>query len=310
MVAEVLRDLGLGEGAEPRPEGLYVDGTLGGGGHAKAVLEAAGPRARLLGIDRDLEALEEARRVLVPFGDRVRLVHGCFGDLAELAAEHGFSGCDGVLLDLGVSSHQLDAPGRGFSFSQGGPLDMRMDTSVGESAAELLERIDEDGLATLLRDLGEVRRPRRIARAILNGGAPKTTAELADRVRKATPAARSRRHHPATLVFQALRIALNGELRQLDTFLAALPSPLRVGGRIALLSYHSLEDRRVKLALRGLSDVCVCPPALPACGCGRTPSLSLATRRSIAAGEPELAENPRARSARLRSAERVSEEAA
>jgi len=273
---------------------------VGGGGHARALLEAAGPGGRLLGCDRDPDALAAARAELAPLSDQVTLVHARFSQVGEVAARHGFDPCDGLLLDLGVSSHQLDDPARGFSFAADAPLDMRMDPSTGEPAAALLARLDVAGLARLLQGLGEVPHARAMARALLRDGPPRTTRELAER---AAAAGRGRRrHHPATLVFQALRIAVNDELAELDRLLAGLPSPLAPGGRVAVIAYHSLEDRRVKTAFARAATACTCPPRLPVCACGTRPSLRLVSRCRPSPAETE--DNPRARSARLRVARR------
>ena len=288
-----------------RPGGRFVDGTVGGGGHARALLEAAGPDARLLGCDRDPAALAAAEATLSPFASQVTLAHGRFSDIAELAGRHGFDPCDGLLLDLGVSSRQLDDASRGFSFSADAPLDMRMDPDHGESAAELLARLDVPGLARLLADLGEVPRPRSVARTLLRGGPPGTTRELASRAAAALGGGgRRRRHHPATQVFQALRIAVNDELGELARLLAGLPAPLAPGGRVAVIAYHSLEDRPVKQSFVRAADRCECPPRLPVCACGRRPTLELDSRRPARPTPAEIEDNPRARSARLRVARR------
>ena len=289
------------------PGGRFIDATVGGGGHARALLEAAGPDARLLGIDRDDDALREATTALAPFGARVLLVHGRFSDATALARQHGFDGCDGLVADLGVSSHQIDDRGRGLAFDSDALLDMRMDRSAGESVAALLTRLDAPSLSRLLREYGEVRRPSSVARAILRQPLPTTPRALAERVGGSHT---GRRHHPATLVFQALRIAVNDELAELDALLAGLPAPLGPGGRIAVIAYHSLEDRRVKRAFTHAATTCTCPPALPICACETRPSLLLGSRRAAKATPEEQADNPRSRSARLRIATRPEEETA
>ena len=286
------------------PGGRYVDATVGGGGHARIILEAAGPDARLLGIDRDGDALRAAAATLAPFGARALLVHGRFSEAATLAARHGFDGCDGLLADLGVSSHQLDEQERGFSFDSDAPLDLRMDRSTGEPAAALLARLDAGALARILRDYGEVPRALSVARAVLRGGPPATPRQLAARVGGRTA---GRRHNPATLVFQALHIAVNDELEELDRLLAGLPAPLGPGGRIAVIAYHSLEDRRVKQAFARASTGCTCPPRLPVCACGTRPTLRLVTRSAHKPTAAEVAANPRSRSSRLRVALRPEE---
>ena len=297
MPAEVVAALAPARG------GRYIDCTVGGGGHARCLLEAGGAEVRVLGIDRDPEALRAAAQALAPWADRVQLVRGCFSDTVAIAADTGFSGCDGVVADLGVSSHQLDEPGRGFSFSSDAPLDMRMDPEAGESAADLLARCDTGELTRILREYGELPRAGRLARAILRPPLPATTGALAERTRGALPA-RGRKHAPATLVFQALRIAVNDELGELDRFLDTLPAPLGPGGRVAVIAYHSLEDRRVKHAFQQAAVDCICPPRLPICGCGRSPQLLVPRRRAVRPSEQEVTDNPRSRSARLRWARR------
>lgn len=297
-----------------RPGGVFIDCTTGLGGHSSAIAERMGESGRLLCIDQDRDALEFARARLAPFGRRVSFAHGNFRDLAAIAGREGFRDVDGVLLDLGISSLQLDEPGRGFAFSLHGPLDMRMDpSSGGETASGIVNTWDEAALAALLRDYGEVAMPRRIARAIIAARPLGTTWELARAVKQAVGGARSRTHiHPATQVFLALRIRVNGELDSLD---AALPQahslfgfgPGRAhGGRLAVISFHSLEDRIVKQYIRRESAGCLCPPSLPVCRCGHSATLRDLTRRAVRPGEDEIAANPRARSAVLRAAERIS----
>ena len=287
----------------------FIDGTLGGGGHVRAVLRAH-PDHLVLGLDRDPDALEEAGAALAREGlaDRATLVQARFSEIPQVAAAHGFAPCDGLLLDLGISSHHVDAAERGFSFDRDGPLDMRMDPTTGESAADLLARIGPDELATILREFGELRGAGRMARSILRDGPPSTTAELGERVDRATPRGKGGAKGPKGLrpkVFQALRIAVNDELGELDRLLAALPEPLAPGGRLVVMSYHSLEDRRVKRAIDALSGGCTCPPRLPVCACGAVPMMRAIPRRALRPTEDEIAGNPRARSARVRIAERV-----
>ncbi len=310
----VLRERVTGLLASPEP-GLLIDGTVGAGGHARALLEASHPEATLLGIDRDAQALEVAEERLAGLGDRVRLVHGAFDEvLADLEEVlDAPPPVRGILLDLGVSSLQLDRPERGFSLRADGPLDLRMDPSGGEPAHALLERLDERALARLLGELGEERHARRIARALVRARPVRTTGQLAEVVAGAVPApARHGPRHPATRTFQALRIAVNGELERVRAVLPpalarlAVPgSPQARGGRLAVLAYHSLEDRPVKQALAEAADACVCPPDLPVCGCGRVPTVRLLTRGAERPDADEVARNPRARSARLRAAERL-----
>ncbi len=295
---------------EPRDGGLYCDGTVGGGGHAERIL-ATCPRARLLAFDRDPDALAAAGARLAPFADRLTLVHGAFADITEHLAARGIDRVDGILLDLGVSSPQLDRPERGFSFSQAGPLDMRMDPTRGETALELMRRVEPGELADLLFELGDERYSRRIAARIkeaLRADALATTAELAALVTAAIPAPAQRKMkiHPATRTFQALRIAVNGELEQLQRFLDVFPAHLAPGGRCVIISFHSLEDRLVKHRFRDLAWTSSLPPALAvAAGEPVEPTCRVITRKAIFASDAEIARNPRARSARLRACEKV-----
>lgn len=296
----------------PRPGGLYCDGTLGGGGHARRVLEGSAPDGRLIGIDRDREALAAAGARLAEYGDRVTLLHGTFGHMDEVLAEAGVSGpLDGILLDLGLSSPQLDHAGRGFSFSRQGPIDMRMDQSRGETAFELLRRLTADELADILRELGEERYSKRIARTIkeaLRQGALHDTVELAELVAGAIPAQvkRQMKVHPATRTFQALRIAINAELAELDRFLEVFPALLAPGGRCVIISFHSLEDRRVKQVFRDLAWTSRLPAHLAlAAGERVEPVCVPITRKPVFASDDEVARNPRARSARVRACEKV-----
>lgn len=292
------------EALAPRPGGVYLDGTLGGGGHAGAILAAAQPGGRLIGIDADPAALAAAQARLSADGlpaASFTLHHGRFGDMAAIVHGYGLQTVDGILLDLGVSSHQLDTPGRGFSFAADGPLDMRLDPTGGPTAADLVNGLDEAALADLIYRYGEERGSRRIARLIVERRAqtPFTgTAELAALVARAIGRGGRDRIHPATRTFQALRIAVNGELEQLEGALPQAVELLRAGARLAVISFHSLEDRIVKLFFRAES------------GYGgsmneRTPRLSILTRKPLEAGADEVARNPRARSAKLRVAERL-----
>jgi len=271
-----------------RPAGLYVDGTLGLGGHAAAILERSAPAGRLLGLDKDSDALERAAERLGPFGERARLAHA---DYREIPSLLGDERADGILLDLGVSSLQLDAPERGFSFRAEGPLDMRMDQSQGETAAEVVNRTREDDLADLIYRFGEERASRRIARAIVAARRQsriRTTTELAAIVRRA--AGRSRPGlDPATRTFQALRIHVNGELEELGTALRSLAECLAPRGRLAVIAFHSLEDREVKQTFRALG----------------ANGFTVLTRRPLRPGPDEVRVNPRSRSARLRAVERA-----
>jgi len=293
-----------------RPNARIVDLTLGLGGHSLALLERARGDATLLGLDRDPRALETAAERLAGYGDRVLVRHARFASLPEQLDELGWDRVDVILADLGVSSLQLDDAQRGFSFQREGELDMRMDPTRGESAADLLARLSQGELATLLRELGEEPEARRIARSLCraDGDArPRTTAELRAAIVRAVGARSTRRHDPATLTFQALRIAVNDELQELESVLDLLPERLVRGGRAAFLAYHSLEDRLVKQHVRSWAARCVCPPELPICQCG---GKARAVRLTPGAARPtpeEVARNPRARSARLRALEWVDE---
>jgi 16S rRNA (cytosine1402-N4)-methyltransferase len=295
----------------PRSGSLQIDATLGGGGHTERILEAANPDGRLLGLDADPAAIERVERRLRPrFGERLVLRQANFRELATVAPDAGFGAVDGCLFDLGLSSFQLADTERGFGFRAGGPLDMRFDTSRGVPAAELLATLDAAELTALFRRYGEEPRAGRIARAIVDARreTPVATAEelaaLVERVAPPNPR-QPRRTHPATRVFQALRIAVNEELEALEAGLAAAVDLLRPGGRLVVLSYHSLEDRIVKRFLAAERRGCVCPPELPVCVCGRNPRLRLLTRKSVTPTPEEVATNPRSRSARLRAAERL-----
>ena len=295
----------------PAPGSLQIDGTVGGGGHAERILEATDPDGRLLGLDADGAAIARVGdRLGSRYGDRLQLRQANFRDLARVAPEAGFGAVDGCFLDLGLSSQQLVDTDRGFGFRAGGPLDMRFDTQRGIPAAELLATLDATALAALFRRYGEEPFAGRIARAIVEArsGAPVETAEeLAALVERAAPSriAGRRRVHPATRVFQALRIAVNEELDALAEGLSGALDLLRPGGRLAVLSYHSLEDRIVKQFFQAERRGCNCPPEAPVCVCGRAPRVRLVTPKGITPGEEEIAMNPRARSARLRVAERL-----
>jgi 16S rRNA (cytosine1402-N4)-methyltransferase len=295
----------------PAPDSLQIDATVGGGGHTERILEATTPGGRLLGLDADGAAIARVAGRLQPrFGDRLVLRQANFRDLATVAPEAGFGAVDGMLFDLGLSSFQLADRERGFGFRTGGPLDMRFDTSRGVPASELLATLDATELTALFRRYGEEKQAPRIARAIVaeRKTQPITTAEdlaaLVERVAPGNPRVR-RRIHPATRVFQALRIAVNEELEALQDGLAAAVDLLRPGGRLVVLSYHSLEDRIVKRFIAAERRGCVCPPELPVCVCGRNPRLRLVTHPSLTPSAAEIAANPRARSARLRAAERL-----
>ena len=295
----------------PAPGSLQIDGTVGGGGHAERILEATDPDGRLLGLDADGAAIARVGdRLGSRYGDRLQLRQANFRDLGRVAPGAGFGAVDGCFLDLGLSSQQLVDTDRGFGFRAGGPLDMRFDTQRGVPAAELLATLDATALAALFRRYGEEPFAGRIARAIVEARseAPVQTAEeLAALIERAAPSrvAGRRRVHPATRVFQALRIAVNEELDALAEGLSGALDLLRPGGRLAVLSYHSLEDRIVKQFFQAERRGCNCPPEAPVCVCGRAPRVRLVTPKGITPGEEEIAMNPRARSARLRVAERL-----
>ena len=292
-----------------RAGGVYLDGTLGGGGHALAIVAATAPGGVLIGIDADAEAIAETKRRLAPFSGRTILIQGRFADMDTILNGLGIEKLDGILLDLGVSSHQLDTAERGFSFALDAPLDMRMDRSQGPSAYDLLHTLPVAELARIIHEYGEEFMARRIARAIGNrrtSSPIRTTADLATLIAGAVPKAKQpTRIHPATKTFQALRIAVNDELTQLQRALAAGIGRIKRGGRFAIISFHSLEDRMVKNAFRAGEKGCLCPPDLPRCACGRKPILRLVNRKPILPGEEEMARNPRCRSAKLRTAERL-----
>ncbi len=291
----------------PVPPGVVVDATLGGGGHAAALLEAH-PQVRVLGLDRDPDALEAAARRLSSFGDRVTLVRSPFSALASVVEEAGVLPLSGVLFDLGVSSPQLDRAGRGFSYRADGPLDMRMDPESGETAADLVNGLPVDALARLFRENGEGRLSGRIARAIVAARPLTTTGQLADVVAAAVPAAARRKGHPARRVFQALRIEVNDEQNELRAALPAALSSLAVGGVLAVISYHSGEDRLVKQTFaEAASGGCVCPPGLP-CVCGAVPRHRLVFRGARKASASEVTANRRAEAARLRAIVRTDED--
>jgi len=301
LVREVVELLAAGRG------GFFVDATVGAGGHARALLEAA-PGVRLLALDRDPDALALARERLAGFGERVRFAEANFGDLdREL---EGFPLPDGILADLGLSSMQLDEPSRGFSFRRDGPLDMRISRS-GRSAADVVAAASVEELSRIFFEYGEERMAVKIARAILEerSRGPITTTRQLSRIVARVKGDREK-IDPATRVFQALRIEVNEELQALSRFLAAAVQKLNAGGRLAVLSYHSLEDRMVKDAFRRQSGVCLCPPKLPVCVCGARRALLVLTRRPIRPGDSEVHRNPRARSARLRVAEKIAPERA
>ena len=296
------------DGLKIRPDGIYVDGTLGMGGHSEAIAERL-QGGLLIAVDRDDEALEKARKRLERFGDKIHFIHGNFADLPAILDDQGVALVDGMLFDFGVSSPQLDEPERGFSYMHDAPLDMRMDRTDTISAWLLVNRWPEKKLETVLKDFGEERFARRIAERIVQERkkyAINSTLQLADIVKKAMPPKALReKQHPAKRTFQALRIAVNDELGSIDAMMATAPDRLKVGGRLAVISFHSLEDRIVKKAIASRENGCTCPREAPVCTCGFVQTLKTITRKPITAGEDEVRRNPRARSAKLRIAERV-----
>ncbi len=291
----------------PRPGGVYVDGTVGGGGHAKALLEASSPTGRLLGLDADPAAVARARTALAPYGERVVLANESFARLLDVVRAEGFWPADGVLLDLGVSSYQLEQAERGFSFQKEAPLDMRFDPRQSGTAADLVNTLSEGELADLIYRYGEERRSRAIARAIVRERArrPLTTTTQLAQVVASVVRGRPGGIHPATRTFQALRIAVNHELEALASALPQAVEALRPGGRLAVITFHSLEDRIVKRFMKNEAAGCICPPRLPVCACGQRPRLALVTKKPVVPGAAEVAANPRSRSAKLRVAERL-----
>jgi 16S rRNA (cytosine1402-N4)-methyltransferase len=291
---------------QPGPGKQWLDGTVGLGGHAFRLLEAS-PESRLLGLDRDAQALEVSRQRLTGFGDRAVLRQGSFKDMKDLAQGFlpvGRPGFDGILMDLGVSSLQLDEPGRGFSFQADGPLDMRLDASAGSSAAQWLDQISEEELVRVLFQFGEEPQARRIARALLKARPLRSTLQAAEVVSQAVGGRRGKPRHPATRTFQAIRMAVNGELAALEAALPQAVDLLAPGGRLAVISFHSLEDRRVKEFFVRESTDCLCAPDIPVCVCGHKASLKRVTGKPVTASGEENGRNPRARSAKLRVAER------
>lgn len=295
----------------PRTVGVYVDATVGLGGHATEILEASAPDGQLIGIDLDLDALTIAEEKLRGYRERCTLVQGNFANLYELLAAQSVTQVDGIILDLGVSSLQLGTPSRGFGFSRAGELDMRMDRNQPLSAEEVINHYCEDVLSDIFARYGEERWSKRIAHQISRARKIQritSTLQLADIVQEAVPKKVHRgRIHPATRVFQALRIHVNDELKNLDTGLDASVSSMKPGGRICVISFHSLEDRIVKHRFRALSRPCICPPRMPRCVCQQVPSLEIVTKRPITPTSEELQRNPRSRSAKLRVAVKIRE---
>jgi len=289
-------------------EGVIVDGTLGDGGHTESILKNTGPKTRVLGIDRDLSAIERARKRLQPFRDRVIFAHGSLENLQDIVMKSGVTRINGLLLDFGVSSPQLDTPERGFSIRHDGPLDMRMDNSQKTTAANLLEKLKDVELISIIKNFGEERFAKKIVRAIRKEQSERpvvTTSHLAEIISRVAKSSRHSRIHPATKTFQALRIAVNNELEQIKTVLDDAIGLLDSSARIVAISFHSLEDRIVKTFFRKEEKGCTCPPKIPICICGNKQTLKILTRRPLCSSEEEIALNPRSASAKLRVAERV-----
>ncbi len=299
LVAEVVAGLRVRPGLD------YIDCTVGAGGHSLSILTESGPTGRLLGIDADPEALAAAQAQLATFGKRVALVHANFRHLRMIAQERGFVKVAGIILDLGVSSLQLDRGDRGFSFQREGALDMRFDPDQSQSAYDLVNSLSEQELADLIFRFGEERRSRRIARAIVRNRPIRTAPQLASLIERSV--GRQERIHPATRTFQALRMAVNDELNSLERALPQAVGLLAPGGRLAAIAFHSLEDRIVKTFFRQEARDCICPPELPACQCNHTATLRIVTPKPIRPSPDEVSRNPRSRSARLRVAEKLLE---
>ena len=296
------------EGLNIKPDGIYVDGTLGGAGHSSQIAKRL-TIGRLIGIDRDPVALKAAGERLAPFGDRITLVHSNFCEIAQVLKDLQIEGVDGILLDLGVSSPQLDDAQRGFSYMNDAPLDMRMNGGDALSAYEVVNQWSYEELRRILYDYGEERYAPRIADAICRRREEKpirTTLELVDIIRSAMPAAALReKQHPAKRSFQAIRIAVNDELGSVEKVMRDAIPCLNPGGRLAIITFHSLEDRIVKNGMAEAAKGCTCPPSFPVCVCGKKPKVKLISRKPIVSGDEELERNPRARSAKLRICEKL-----
>ncbi|MEM7116152.1 MAG: 16S rRNA (cytosine(1402)-N(4))-methyltransferase RsmH [Chloroflexota bacterium] len=294
---------------QPRPNGRYIDGTVGAGGHTAGILGASiadggiSVSGQVLAFDRDPEAIRFAQKQLETFGDRVHFVNASYATMGKVAPKLGFAPADGILLDLGLSSRQLADDNRGFSFMKEGPLDMRFDATQGAPAEDLINNLDATALADIFWRYGEERHSRRIAQSIVDKRPFTTTTELASHI--ASTVRSKRRIHPATQVFQALRIAVNQELEEVEKGLETAVSLLKPGGRLAVISFHSLEDRLVKQTFRSLAQDCVCPPQQPVCTCDARATVRLVSRKAIKASAVEIENNPRSRSARLRVAEKL-----
>ena len=306
MPNEVLHHLDCRDG------GLYVDGTLGGAGHSRLILGASGPGGRLVGVDQDPDAIRNAKAVLAPFEGRVTIVHNNFGELDTILDRLEIEKVDGILVDIGISMHHLEGSGRGFSFMKDEPLDMRMNPDIGVTAADLVNVESAEALSAIFSDLGEEKFAWKVACAIVTArqkAAIRTSRQLADIIVDAIPkkAAAKQKIHPATRTFMGLRIAVNKELERLSQFLDAVPGRLNPGGRIVVLSFHSLEDRIVKQRFRELASPCTCPPSFPVCICKKIPTMRVLTRKAVKPTAEEIAANPPSRSTRLRAAERLAD---
>jgi len=295
---------------DPKPGGVYIDGTLGGAGHSSEIAKRIVPGGVLIGIDQDSNAIDAATRRLEAYKDNVIIVRDNFRNIKTIALQKGFKKVDGILLDIGVSSHQLDEKERGFSYMQDGPLDMRMDTENGLNASDIVNNSSEQELIRILRDYGEEKWAVRIAKFITEerkNSRIDTTFKLADIIQRAIPAAARRDGgHPAKRTFQALRIAVNDELQVLEEAVTNAARLLKPGGRLVVITFHSLEDRIVKKIFNNMEKPCTCPPQLPVCACGKEPLLRVITKKPVTAGVEELKTNTRSKSAKLRAAERVS----
>ena len=292
-----------------KPDGIYVDGTLGGGGHAYEVLKRLGPKGRLIGIDQDADAIQAASGRLKEYGEKVTIVRSNYRNIKEVLSSLGIEKVDGIYLDLGVSSYQLDTAERGFTYRENAPLDMRMDQRNEKTAADIVNEYSEMELYRIIRDYGEDRFAKNIAKHIVKARQEKrieTTDELVEIIKAAIPArVRAEGGHPAKRTFQAIRIAVNDELGAVDKMVQRAVPRLNPGGRLAVISFHSLEDRIVKNGLAAFAKGCTCPPDFPVCVCGKKPQIRLITRKPVVSGPEELEENPRARSAKLRVAEKL-----
>ncbi len=290
------------EGLAVKPDGIYIDGTLGGGGHAEAVLTLL-ERGRLIGVDRDFDAIRAASQRLAHYSQLFVAYQRNYCEIPELLAEENIAGVDGILLDLGVSSHQLDTAERGFSFHEDAPLDMRMNRSDYLTASDVVNTYSEADLYRIIRDYGEERWAKRIAQFIVEQRQVEplqTTLDLVRVIKQAIPKKARQDGHPARKTFQAIRIEVNNELEQLAETIKRLVATLNVGGRLAIITFHSLEDRIVKQTFRELTHDCICPPQIPVCKCQHRATVKLVNRKPIVASELEIANNPRARSAKLR----------